>query len=194
MKTCSKCKLEKELDSFCIDNSRKSGFHSTCKACQKEWRNKNSDILRVKSKEYILRNKDKRKEYLAKNKESLTAWKREYEKNKRASDPMYRVISTTRSRISMFCKSIQVNKNWNTLSAIGCGREDFKVYIESLFAEGMNWSNYGMGDGKWSIDHIKPLSTAQTEQDVFELSHYSNLQPMWWIENVIKSNKHQEQD
>jgi len=89
---------------------------------------------------------------------------------------------------------IEVNKNWNTLSAIGCGREDFKVYIESLFAEGMNWSNYGMGDGKWSIDHIKPLSTAQTEQDVFELSHYSNLQPMWWIENVIKSNKHQEQD
>jgi hypothetical protein len=51
----------------------------------------------------------------------------------------------------------------------------------------MTWNNYSH-DG-WHIDHIVPLSSAKTEEDVIKLCHYSNLQPLWSIDNYKKGNK-----
>jgi D-alanyl-D-alanine carboxypeptidase len=31
-----------------------------------------------------------------------------------------------------------------------------------------------------------PLASAKTEQEIYNLNHHSNLQPMWWYENMIK--------
>ena len=46
----------------------------------------------------------------------------------------------------------------------------------------MNWDNYGLYNGEpnygWDIDHIIPLSSANTENDLIRLNHYSNLQPL----------------
>ena len=60
----------------------------------------------------------------------------------------------------------------------------------------MNWENYGNPkDGifepnkTWDIDHIKPLSSFTTEQELLELNHYTNLQPLCSYENRwVKSN------
>ena len=30
----------------------------------------------------------------------------------------------------------------------------------------------------WDIDHIVPLSSAKTEEDLIKLNHYTNLQPL----------------
>ena len=49
----------------------------------------------------------------------------------------------------------------------------------------MSWENHG----KWHIDHIIPLSTANTEEDILNLCHYTNLQPLWAEDNIKKSNK-----
>jgi hypothetical protein len=49
----------------------------------------------------------------------------------------------------------------------------------------MTWDNYGV----WVIDHIVPLATANTENEVIKLSHYSNLQPLWETENRDKWDK-----
>jgi hypothetical protein len=49
----------------------------------------------------------------------------------------------------------------------------------------MTWSNMG----EWHIDHIKPLATAKTEKDVYELNHYTNLQPLWAKDNLSKGAK-----
>ena len=51
----------------------------------------------------------------------------------------------------------------------------------------MTWKNHTI-DG-WHIDHIIPLSSAKTSKDVEKLMHYTNLQPMWAIENIKKSDK-----
>ena len=53
----------------------------------------------------------------------------------------------------------------------------------------MNWNNWGMGDDKWVIDHRIPLAIATTEDEIYKLNHYTNLQPMWWRENLEKGAK-----
>ena len=51
----------------------------------------------------------------------------------------------------------------------------------------MSWDNYGLYG--WHIDHIVPLSNAKTEDDFYKLCHYTNLQPLWSLDNLKKSNK-----
>jgi len=49
----------------------------------------------------------------------------------------------------------------------------------------MSWDNYGNPkDGvlelnkTWDLDHIVPLSSAECEEDIIRLNHYSNIQPL----------------
>ena len=64
-------------------------------------------------------------------------------------------------------------------------------HIESLFIEGMSWENYGRcveGDcySYWHIDHKISLNTASTKEEMETLCHYTNLQPLWAIDNLQK--------
>jgi hypothetical protein len=68
---------------------------------------------------------------------------------------------------------------------LGIDYDELKIYFESLFTEGMSWDNIGI----WHIDHIIPLSTAKTEEDVIRLCHYTNLQPLWGEDNIKKGDK-----
>jgi hypothetical protein len=43
--------------------------------------------------------------------------------------------------------------------------------------------------GKWHIDHIIPISLAKTEDEVYLLCHYTNFQPLWARDNLVKKNK-----
>lgn len=88
---------------------------------------------------------------------------------------------------------MSLSKKFKTFDALGLTQDQFKTYIESHFVDGMTWDNYGHGEGKWSIDHTKPLCTAKTEEDVFTLNHYTNLRPMWWFDNLAKGGKYEEQ-
>jgi len=46
----------------------------------------------------------------------------------------------------------------------------------------MNWQNYGKYNGQlsfgWDIDHVVPVSSAKTEEEVLKLNHYFNLRPL----------------
>ena len=65
---------------------------------------------------------------------------------------------------------------------LGYSAAKLKHHIEKQFLEGMTWENHG----EWEIDHIKPLALANTEKETYELCHYTNLQPLWAIENLQK--------
>jgi hypothetical protein len=66
------------------------------------------------------------------------------------------------------------------------------MHLESQFKEGMSWSNYGkQKDNRldsWEIDHIIPISTFDlTDEDQQRKCwHYTNLQPLWAIDNLQK--------
>ena len=74
---------------------------------------------------------------------------------------------------------------------LGCSIEEFKAYIESLFQPGMTWGNWGKGNNKWHIDHIRPISSFDlSDRDQLKKAcHYSNLQPLWEVDNLIKGAK-----
>ena len=76
-------------------------------------------------------------------------------------------------------------KEEDTKKIIGCEFEEFKIYIESQFLEGMSWDNYG----DWHLDHKIPISWAKSEEEIYKLNHYLNFQPMWAADNLSKGNR-----
>ena len=58
----------------------------------------------------------------------------------------------------------------------------------------MDWNNYGKYNGDfdygWDLDHIIPISTATTEEDVYNLFKFTNYQPLCSkINRDIKGDK-----
>lgn len=162
----------------------------------KFYREKNSEKLKIARKFYKEKNKDKIIEYNTQNSERIKNYKKNYYssnkekisntlKSKYHSDPLFKLKHLVRNRISKFLKTKNWSKNSRTFEMIGCSPADLKLYLEGKFLEGMMWENHG----KWHIDHIIPLSSAETGKEVYQLSHYTNLQPLWSEDNLKKNNK-----
>ena len=88
--------------------------------------------------------------------------------------------------ISNSFKRCDTIKSTKTIEILGCSFEEFKIHLESKFDDKMNWDNQG---SYWHMDHVIPISSAQTEEEVYRLNHYTNFQPLYWKDNLIKSNK-----
>jgi hypothetical protein len=105
--------------------------------------------------------------------------------NKRVVNPLYKLECTLRSRTLSAFKSKGIKKNSRTTQLLGADFLTVKKHIESKFTEGMAWDNHG----EWHIDHIKPLGKSKTESELIQRCHYTNLQPLWAIDNYRKSGK-----
>lgn len=116
-----------------------------------------------------------------------------YCRRKRQEDILFKLKEVLRNRLISYCKNKKIRKTEKTMILLGCSINFFRNYIENLFTEGMNWNNYGRGNDKWNIDHIIPLSSATTSEDLYKLNHYTNLQPLWFLDNIrkggVKKNK-----
>ena len=88
-----------------------------------------------------------------------------------------------------------LKKGSKTEKILGCTFDEFKNHLESKFESWMIWEKWGLYDGRtsnmgWDIDHIIPLSSAITEEDVIRLNHYTNLQPLCsYINRHVKMDK-----
>lgn len=103
---------------------------------------------------------------------------------KRYKNPMERMKNICRKRVYNIIKYKGWSKKCKTLDMIGCDWSSFKNHLESKFRDGINWHN--MGAYGWHIDHIIPLSSAKNEEEVQKLCHFTNIQPLWWHENLSK--------
>lgn len=199
-KICKKCEIEKDFCEFDIKKTSKDGLNYCCKECRRNYMNQYNFINNDKKKEQqrryyqsnrdkeIIRgrlkhekNKEKEIEYRKNNRDKIN----EREKNRYNNDILFKIKTNMRNRLKLFLKSKKIYKTNTTLNLVGGTPEIIKEHLESQFTEGMNWDNHG----KWHIDHKIPLSLAKTEEEVYQLSHYSNLQPLWAEENLKKSNK-----
>ena len=119
-------------------------------------------------------------EDFAAEKTTANARKRE----RRATDPLFALKCRLRERVSKSLKSKGFHKNTKTALTLGCTYEDLKAYTEARLPLGMTWATF-LSDGH--LDHIVPLDAAVTEEDVYALNHFSNLRPMWGLDNISKS-------
>ena len=215
MKVCTKCKIEKELSEFGKRKDSKDGLLSRCKPCFKEYYQENKgkikekfkkyyqenkekskkyyqekrEYYKEKSKEYYKENKgkikEKSKKYYQENKEYFKEYDKKYQRERRKTDSLFKMKHNLRIRTYGAFKRKGYSKNTKTQEMLGVDWEVAKAHIEKQFTKGMNLDNYG----EWHIDHIIPLASAKTEKELIKLCHYSNLQPLWAEDNIIKSDK-----
>lgn len=106
---------------------------------------------------------------------------------RRSATAKYKLINTMRSRLGEYLKQRGYKKDRRTFNVIGCTPTELRNHIESQFVEGMSWENYS--HSTWHIDHIIPISSATNKDEIYKLSHYTNLRPLWAKDNYEKSNK-----
>ena len=174
------------------------------KAYHKMWRDKNREKLNEQQREKYKENpqafKERKERYVESHleqvKESRTRYKKEnrqkctdYQRHKRQSDPIYRFRSSFTHLMSLYRKKKGYSGSKGTWEIVGCDFDSFLAYIQSQFEDGMTLENYGHGKGCWNIDHIIPICTAQTDEDIERLNHYTNLRPMWSSENYKRPRK-----
>lgn len=165
------------------------------KEARRKYRGKNIDIIRKNTREKrkinYAKNKEKEiasvKKYYQKNKQKINFQKNEYEKERRKNDILYMFKSKMRIFIWKSLKRKNFIKNKKTSEILGCDLEYFANYLLQTFK-----NNYGYEWGKKEpvhIDHIIPLATAKTEEEVIKLCHYTNLQLLKAEDNLQKGDK-----
>ena len=158
----------------------------------KKYYEKNKEKIKEKSKKYYEKNKetliDRKLEWYYNNKEQVKETRKLYESKCRAENCDFKIKKNLSRRIR---QALSKNKKSNsTEKLIGCTLSFLKLHLEEKFEDGMNWDNYGFKG--WHIDHIKPcslfdLSDPEQQKECF---NYTNLQPLWWYDNLEKGNKY----
>lgn len=162
---------------------------SNAKAMESHVRNRETRLAssRAKRKEDAARLNAKKVEYVRKNRAAVTRRQAEWSKRKRAEDPLFALKWRIRSAISSAFFKAGYSKGSRTEELIGCSWGELKEHLGSQFQTGMTWENRGVYG--WHIDHIVPLSSARTAEDLVRLNHFTNLQPLWAEDNIRKADK-----
>lgn len=163
------------------------------KITDKKYRQKNKEKLDLNSKNWYEQNKEHRKQYLKeyreKNIDKIRETKRNYERTRKANDPIYKLINNFRTAIYQVLKENQVQKNGHYFDILKYSPENLIEHLEGKFKDGMTWDNYG----EWHVDHIKPISSFKIteigDNEFMSCWSLDNLQPLWGEENIRKSNK-----
>jgi hypothetical protein len=205
MKTCTKCFLDKEIKDYYLQSPGKT--KSQCKECDKKrsiiqkkiketenkivrdkWRSENKERLYKDSAEWNKNNRfianKSQKKYREANRVKINESNKKQRKELESRDPLAVMKRRLRNRTGSAFRRTYWNKK-GTVELLGAEYQIVFKRIESLFTEGMNWDNRNL----WHIDHIIPLDSAKTEKELAKLCHYTNLQPLWAKDNLIKSNK-----
>lgn len=194
---CAKCKTNKKDPQG--NRKRQPSYCKECnKAMVKESYPKYEERRKRSAREYYLKNQEKIQEYCRNNTEARRERNRTWRKNnpekclaqsrKSNADPIQRMNRNMRNSITRGLRGQK--KKLKTFDYIGLKTEEFWDYLESKFQDGMTRENYG----EWHVDHIRPLSSfdfaSNGMEDQLKIAwHYTNLQPLWAIDNFKKGNK-----
>lgn len=159
-KQCRKCHLTKPINNFRKTRRSTDNYSYICKDC-------------FPKNEWT--------------KEKQSASHRKY--CEKENIKLYRKIRLSQNaRIRSALKYNDLMKNKHTIEYLDCSINYLKNLFEYLFeGTNMNWNNYG----EWEIDHVIPCSSFDftKEEDIKKCFHWTNLQPLYKLENIKKSNK-----
>ena len=195
-KYCNRCDTTKPYEAFYKNKRTKDGLQGYCKLCMKKENQvnyqKHKKSWDKRSRKYSKTDKMKkyRREW-AMNKYNTNPEHRQkcikkavkYGRMKLDTDPTYKLIHNMRRRLLHAVKGYG-DKYDTTMNLVGCNSIKLREYIEAKFTEGMTWEN----QGSWHIDHIQPCCSFDltSEEEQKKCFHFTNLQPLWAIENLKK--------
>ena len=185
------CNEVKILDEFPNDNSKKVFYNkkSYCKCCAYEvWRKPKDQTPESKHKKSIINKKYRKKPEVLKRRNERSM-ERYY------NDLPFRLKITIRNTVNKYIKRKNQKKIDSYIDNLGCTMEQLIEHIESQFTknpetgEMMTWENHSQFG--WHLDHIKPLCSFNLEdlEQLKQSCHYTNLQPLWWKENLSKRGR-----
>lgn len=169
-KTCTTCNLTKSFGEFRINRKSNDNLTHSCLQClpKNNWTNEKQH---ESEKKYRMNNPDKMKEKYKKHGQNINC----------------RIRSSLNHRISGALKTSNNKKKNKTIEYLGCNIYFLQKWIEFQFQENMTWENYG----QWHFDHVKPCSSYNfsEKEQIKECFCWKNMQPLWKIDNLKKSNK-----
>ena len=192
----------------------KDGLRQPCKKCKYEqdrlYREANAERCHARSREYYRTHKEQHhaygkawkethkesvkesgRKFFQKHKEEIYAkygkQNQAYIKQRKAVDPVFKLSLQIRVNIYDAFKRRGCRKDSRCAEITGLSAPDLANYLVETFR-----NNYGRewdGVEAVHIDHIIPLATAESIDDVKRLCHYTNLQLLTAEDNLRKNAK-----
>lgn len=145
-------------------------FKETKRILDAKWREANADVLKAKRRDPEYRKR-----------------KNERERQRYHSDKTYRLLKILRASLT---QAIRLHGNGCRKSAsaarlVGCSLPELAAHLEAQFLPGMTW------ESDFHIDHIRPCRSfdLSNPEQVRACFHFTNLRPLWPIDNFRKSGK-----
>ena len=202
-KICTKCNIEKDLSNFRKEKRTKMGLQSQCKECEKEYRLKNREKQIIYMKQYYKNNKEilsnKNKIYRENHKEEKRKQDKLYrethkkernirELTRKEKDNIYKLKCNIRGMIKNSFRRRGFKKKQKGEEIYGCTVNELIEHLIKTYENNYNerWDWKYLKDVH--VDHIIPLASANTEEDVKKLCHYTNLQLLKAKDNLDKKD------
>lgn len=152
----------------------------------------NRDYHLKRAKIYVINNAGKvasnKSAHYHANKDIIREKFRNYRKLRLKNDYSFKFQHSVRGLLltsfSRACEG-QFAKDCSSAKILGCSMAYFMDYIAGKFTDGMSWDNRI----KWHLDHIIPISSATTNEEIINLNHWTNFQPLWANDNIKKGCK-----
>jgi hypothetical protein len=130
-------------------------------------------------------------EWARRNRERLSQRLCIYFRERSRRDPAFAMRLRLRARLVATIRRLMTGRSATGVirELLGCSEPELVRHLESKFLPGMSWDNRN----QWHIDHIKPLCAfdlTDPEQQAVAF-HYSNLQPLWALDNMRKGRRWQ---
>jgi len=181
-KRCKRCSEWKFIDKFSFIKALKR-YNNVCKAC------KCAEITDKRNTDPAYREllKDRAKAYNTSSRGIQN--RRAYAKKRRDTDELFRLKDNVRRRINGAMADLGTKKSKSTEAIIGCDFEYLKEHLHFTFEELYGLDRTMISEFIVHIDHIIPITTAETSEDVYNLNHWTNLQLLIDEDNFEKSDK-----
>lgn len=110
--------------------------------------------------------------------------RRFHKKHYSEGDANYIIKTRLRARLTKKLKSRGIRKTVDTMALTGCTADFLRGYLEARFEKGMTWKTV-------HIDHHIPCAEFDLRDPAQQRQcfHYSNLKPMWGVDNISKGAK-----
>lgn len=156
------------------------------KEIKRAYYDRNTELCKARARKSFEDNRDRcadlTKAWMKNNPEKAKAIHSRRYRNQLAT-PTGRLKLLMRARLNRIFRDAGYPKNGRTHEILGCDYDSFVAHIEAQFTEGMCWEKMG---AEIHIDHKIPLASATCEEDIVRLNHYTNLRPLWAVDNMKK--------